>query len=280
MLHVNAQNELQDIAITHLSFPKNHQFSRVICISKVTANPEHPRSRREVEQQFKTVIGGFLRFTIAQLGIGNGDLLIFQQFLSAEIELLHIKCSIGRFSVFPGNLMLPARGIFTAIELQQLRFTFGGPEWIEPRCPAEHLELFRQGQPIVGGVSQAVGGGIDFQAAACFQALSESLPCSLGKPRAFIYPNPVYMKRAECIAIRTGRTEIDHGAIGKLQSEVWLPGDFGFAVFRDGNAVHQIFIVVQLILDFFNYGVEMSLMRSGDQSLSAASREGIVQCIR
>ena len=194
MLHVNAQHQLQDAAITHVGFLKDNQLGRVIGISKVSANPEQSSSGREVEQQFEPVIGGFLCFTITQLCISNGNLLILQQFLSAEIELLHVECSIGRLSVFPGDLMLPARGIFAAIKFQQLRLTFGGPERIEPRCPAEHLELFGHGQPIISRVSQAVGRGIDFQTAACFQALPERLPCSLGKPCAFIHPDPADMK--------------------------------------------------------------------------------------
>ncbi len=108
MLHVKAQHQFQDTAITHLGFLKDNQLGRVIGISKVSANPEQSGSGREVEQQFKPIIGGFFRFTITQFGIGNGDLLILQQFLSAEIELLHVERPIGRLSVFPGDLMLPA----------------------------------------------------------------------------------------------------------------------------------------------------------------------------
>ena len=88
------------------------------------------------------------------------------------------------------------------------------------------------------------------------------------------------MKRAERIAIGTGRAEIENRAIGKLQTEIRLPVNLRLAVFRECNAVHQVFIVIQLILDFLDDRVQMSLMRSGNQSLSAASREGIVQCIR
>jgi hypothetical protein len=70
-----------------------------------------------------------------------------------------------------------------------------------------------------------------------------------GKPKITrIHPNSTDMKGAECVAIRTRRSKIKNGAIGKLQSKVWLPGNFRFAVFRESNAVHQIFIMIQLKL--------------------------------
>ena len=53
--------------------------------------------------------------------------------------------------------------------------------------------------------------------------------------------------------------------------------DFGFAIFGQGDAVHQIRVGVELELDLLDDGIEMSLVRSGDEALTAPGGEGVME---
>ena len=63
--------------------------------------------------------------------------------------------------MFTGHLVLPAGTVAAAVELQQFGFAILGPKRVEPGRPAEHMELVRRGEPVIGGVAQAVGRGVD-----------------------------------------------------------------------------------------------------------------------
>ena len=53
--------------------------------------------------------------------------------------------------------------------------------------------------------------------------------------------------------------------------------DLGLAVLGQGHAVHQVRVGVELELDLLDDGVEVPLVRRGDQALAAAGGEGVMQ---
>ncbi len=52
--------------------------------------------------------------------------------------------------------------------------------------------------------------------------------------------------------------------------------NFRLAVLRDRDAVYQVIVVVKLELDLLDDGVEVPLVRSGDEALAAPGGEGVV----
>ena len=154
---MHAQDHLQQRPLADLRLLEYDDLGGVVGVAQVAADPELPAAGREVEQHLQPVVGRFLGVAIAQLGIGDDDLLILQQILPTEVELLDIEGPIGRLAVFTGHLVLPAGTVAAAVELQQFGLAILGPQRVEPGRPAEHMELVRRGEPVIGGVAQAVG---------------------------------------------------------------------------------------------------------------------------
>ena len=158
---MHAQDHLQQRPLADLHLLEYDNLGGVVGVAQVAADPELTAAGREVEQHLQPVVGRFLGVAVAQLGIGDDDLLVLQQILPTEVELLDIEGPIGGLAVFTGHLVLPAGAVAAAVELQQFGLAIFGPQGIEPGRPAEHMELIRRGEPVIGGVAQAVGRGVD-----------------------------------------------------------------------------------------------------------------------
>ena len=222
-------------------------------------------------------MGFLLGGAAAQFLAGDDDLLVLDHILSAEIEVLDVERAVGRLAVFAGHLVLPARAVPPAVELQQLGLALLGPRRVQPGRPAEHPELGRAGQAVIGRVTQPVGRRIDAQSAARLQALAQGFPGPLGEPRPFVHPDPVHMQRAESVAVSPGGTEVEDRAVGEFEPEVWFAVNLGLAVFGESHTDHEVRVGVELELDLLDQRVEMPLVGRGDESLAAAVGEGEMQ---
>ena len=106
-----------------------------------------------------------------------------------------------------------------------------------------------------------------------FHARSESHAASSTQIRSTV-------QRAEGVAIRACRPEVQDAPVREFQAEVGLTVNLRFAVLRDRDAVHQVIVVVKLELDLLDNRIEVPLVRRGDEPLPAARDEREMQHLR
>lgn len=63
------------------------------------------------------------------------------------------------------------------------------------------------------------------------------------------------MQRAKCVAVGTGRSEVKDRTVCELQPEIRLAGNFGLAIFREGNASHKLIVGIELKLYLLDQGI-------------------------
>ena len=80
MLHVKAQDHLEQTAFADLHLLEDHEFGWVVGIAQVPADPEQARAGRQVQQHLHAVVGRLFGFAVAQLTVGDDDLLVPSRF--------------------------------------------------------------------------------------------------------------------------------------------------------------------------------------------------------